>query len=123
MVFMKKIAISLFLLLTSFFLFAEKAKIHTGDAFAFSLTDYFFPADFSFTGAKCTVTAIKKVEKDVWCLSLAAFRSAQMTAPVVYEYYIKSGDTIKMRRLAKPIEECLIRIESVTWNEVVINTE
>lgn len=120
---MKKILIAVFFLFISISLYAEKAKLKTGDAFAFSLTDYFFPTDISFTGAKCTITAIKKADKDLWCLSLAAFRSGQMSVPVVYEYYVKAGDTIKMRRLSQPMDECRIKIESIGWNEVVIVSE
>ncbi len=101
--------------------FAEKHTLRTGDAFALSLTDYFFPSDISLTGSKCSITAIKKVDKDLWCLSLAAFRSAQIAIPVVYEYYVRAGDVLKMRRLSNPMEECQVKIESVSWNELVIS--
>ena len=120
---MKKF-LSLLLALTFLFpLCAEKATLHTGDAFGFSLTDYFFPPDITLTGSKCSITAVKKVEKDVWCLSLAAFRSSQMAIPVVYEYYVRAGDTLKMRRLSNPMEACEVKIEGVSWNEVVISVE
>ena len=120
---MKKI---LPLLLAFVFLFplpAEKAKLHTGDAFAFSLTDFFFPPDISLIGSKCTITSVKKVDKNLWCLSLAAFRSSQGAVPVVYEYYVSAGDTVKMRRLSNPMEDCFIKIESVSWNEIVISVD
>jgi hypothetical protein len=26
------------------------------------------------TGSRCSITSIRKVDKDLWCLSLAAFR-------------------------------------------------
>ena len=111
---MKKLAFALLAFIFIFPLCAEKATLNTGDAFGFSLADYFFPPDITFTGSKCAITAIKKVEKDLWCLSLAAFRSSQMAVPVVYEYYVRAGDTLKMRRLSNPMEECEVKIESVS---------
>ena len=120
---MKKLAFTLLALVFLFPLCAEKATLHTGDAFGFSVADYFFPSDITLTGSKCSITAVKKVEKDVWCLSLAAFRSSQMVIPVVYEYYVRAGDTLKMRRLSNPMEECEVKIESVSWNEVVISLQ
>ena len=117
---MKKSPFLILVFLLSLPLCAEKHTFRTGDAFALSLTDYFFPVDISMTGSRCSITSIKKVEKDLWCLSLAAFRTGQMTVPIVYEYYVKPGDILKLRRLESPMEECDVKIVSIGWNFVEI---
>ena len=113
-----------FILLLGIFLFsplfAEKIPLRTGDVLGLSLTDYFFPLDISVTGSKCSVTSIKNVEKDLWCISIAAWRSWNTSAPVIFEYYVKKGDIIKLRRLNNPLEECNLKVESVNWNEAVL---
>lgn len=121
---MKKIfLLTAFIFSLSGALFAEKRTFRTGEVFAFSVTDYFFPADISLTGSKCSITGVKKADKDLWCLSLAAFRPSQGAVPVTFEYYVKAGDTIRMRRLSSPMEEVPVKIEAVNWNEVVISVQ
>ena len=120
---MKKTIIICILFSLSITLFAEKITLQTGDSFGVSNTDYFYPKDISFTGAKCTVSSIKKIEDNLWCLTLTAPKSANTSAPVVFEFYIKKGDVLKMRRLITPMEECKLKIISVNWNEITIETE
>ena len=114
---MKKIILIFVLFFISFFVFAEKITLQTGDSFGVS------NSDFSFTGAKCTVSSIKKVEDNLWCLTLTAPKSANTSAPVIFDFYIKKGDILKMRRLKNPMEECILKIVSVNWNEITIETE
>ena len=120
---MKKIILIFVLFFISFFVFAEKITLQTGDSFGVSNSDFFYPKDISFTGAKCTVSSIKKVEDNLWCLTLTAPKSANTSAPVTFDFYIKKGDILKMRRLKNPMEECILKIVSVNWNEITIETE
>ncbi|MCI5666858.1 MAG: hypothetical protein MR353_08865 [Spirochaetia bacterium] len=120
---MKKIALIFVLFLLSFAAFAEKITFQTGDSFGVSNTDYFYPKDISFTGSKCTVSSIKKVEDNLWCLTLTAPKSANTQAPVIFEFYIKKGDVLKMRRLTNPMEECKLKVISVNWNEITFEAE
>ena len=62
---MKKLILVCLLFLSTIALFAEKINLHTGESFGVSNTDYFYPKDISFTGAKCTISAIKKVEDNL----------------------------------------------------------
>ena len=119
---MKKLLFA-FILLCSVCAFAEKVTFRTGDAFARSLSDFYFPTDIAFTGSRCSVTSVKRVEKDLWCLSLAAFRSGQQSVPVVYEYYVRPGDSIRLRRLETPMEVCTVKVVSVGWNEIVMEMD
>lgn len=120
---MKKSIILGLLLLISTSLFAEKMTIRTGDSLALSLSDYFFPVDITTTGSKCSVTSIKKIDNDMWCLSIAAWKTGGTAMPVVFDYYVKKGDIIKLRRIADPMKECNIKIESINWNEAVLDIQ
>lgn len=120
---MKKIFVLLTIFLLSTSVFAEKITIRTGDSLALSITDYFFPVDISVTGSKCSVTSIKFIEKDLWCISIAAWNSGTVSTPVVYDYYVKQGDIIKLRRIADPMKECNLKVESIKWNEAVLNIQ
>ena len=117
---MRKIVILILLLFLITPVFAEKIQLRTGDVLGLSLTDYFFPVDISVTGSKCSITSIKNVEKDLWCISIAAWRSGNTSAPVIFDYYVKKGDIIKLRRLNNPLEECNLKVESINWNEAVL---
>ena len=120
---MKKTILICLLILLSAAVFAEKINLHTGEAFGISNTDYFYPKDISFTGAKCTISSIKKIEDNLWCLTITAPKSVNTNAPVVFEFYIKKGDVLTMRRLTNPMEECKLKVLSVNWNEIVLNIE
>ena len=120
---MKKLFLVMIFLTCSTFIFAEKIELHTGDALALSLTDYFFPVDISITGSKCSVTSIKNIDKDLWCISIAAWRTNANSAPVIYDYYVKKGDTIKLRRINDPMKECTLKVETINWNEATLDIQ
>ena len=121
---MKKI-IALFLL--SFVLIvsvcAEKFTFHTGEAFGFSNADYFFPLDIAFTATKCTVTSVKKIDSNLWCLMIVAPKSMNTNAPISFEFFVKKGDVLKMRRLSNPMIVCNLKVADVNWNEISFETE
>ena len=117
---MKKITILLTLLFVTVALYAEKITFQTGDFFGISNTDFFYPKDITFTGSRLTVTSIKKEEDNLWCLKLTAPKSTNTSAPIIFEYYIKKGDTLTMRRLTNPMEEITLKVVSVNWNEITI---
>lgn len=116
---MKKIII---LVLLSVFVFAssfaESLTLHTGDAFGTSNTDYFFPMDISFTASKCTLTSVKKIDSDLWCFTIVAPKSVNANAPVSFEFFVKKGDVLTLRRLVNPMEKCSLRVITVNWNEI-----
>ena len=55
-------------------------------------------------GSKCSITSIKKVEKDMWCISVSALRQGSVTVPITFDYYVKEGDTIKFQRIINQIK-------------------
>ena len=114
---MKKILLTVVLFSLTLFVFAERVSLHTGDSFGLSNVDFFFPLDITFA-SKCTITSVKNVNNDIWCLTLSAPRSANTNAPTTFEFFIKKGETIKMRRMTNPIAECALKIVSVNWNEI-----
>ena len=117
---MKKLFILVFLSLVSISVFAEKITLKTGEALALSLTDYFFPMDITVTGSKCSVTGIKNVDDELWCISITACKMGTVSIPVVYDYYVKKGDIIKLRRISEPMKECSMKLEAIDWNEAVL---
>lgn len=120
---MKKLSIIILLLISTSFVFAEKITTKTGDALALSVTDFFFPVDISVTGSKCSVTSIKHIDKDLWCISIAALRNGTSSLPIIYDYYVKKGDIIKLRRINSPMTECNLKVESIDWNEAVLDIQ
>ena len=107
----------------TFSVFAEKITLRTGEALALSMTDFFYPVDASVTGSKCSVASIKNIEKDLWCISIAAWRIGNASAPIVFEYYVKKGDIIKLKRISDPLKECNLKVESIKWNEAVLDIQ
>ena len=71
------------------------------------------------------MSAVKKVEKDVWCIKITASKSGgSVSIPIEYEYFVKKGDKIRMRRLSeKGMGECVLTVESVDWNKAVLVVE
>lgn len=120
---MKKLLLILILTFSCFSVFAEKITLRTGDTLALSLTDFFFPVDINVTGSKCSVTSVKQIEKDIWCLSIAAWKSGVTSVPVTFEYYVKEGDVIKLRRINDPMNECNLKVISLKWNEAILDIQ
>ena len=60
---MKRIFLSIIFVTLTTFTFAEKITFRTGEVAGNSLTDRFFPMDFSMIGSSCTVSAVKKATK------------------------------------------------------------
>lgn len=100
-------------------IFAEEITFRTGDAFALSITDYFCPDDINLMGSKCSITSIKKVEKDMWCISVSALRQGSVTVPITFDYYVKEGDTIKFQRINNQMNKCTLKVLFIQWNKVV----
>lgn len=119
---MKKALLCIFVIFTVSLCFAQTVTFKTGDFFALSVADYFSPMDINVTGCKCSITGIKNTEKDIWCINITVYRSAS-SVPIVYNYYVKQGDIIKMRRINSPIGECSLKVVSVKWNEVTLDIQ
>ena len=124
---MKKIFLAFLLLSASAALFAERVTFTTGNMAGNSLTDSFMPVDFGMMGSHCTVSAVRRIEGNLWCLALTAAKtSAASACPVVYEYYLKTGDSIRLRRLnaqAGGMSECTLTAVSLDWNRAVFELE
>lgn len=119
LIFMKKFLLFVALFFTTSFLFSENIVFTTGDIAGTGITDHFSPMDFSMLASTATVSAIFKVDKDVWCIRLTANKSGGTSSiPIVYEYYVKKGDKIKMRRICeKGLIDSLLTVVSVDWNK------
>ena len=115
---MKRIFYILAFLALTTFSFAEKVTFSTGDIAGSSLTDRFMPMDFSMIALQCTVSAIKRIEKDIWCIKITASKTGgTVSIPIEYEYFVKKGDKIRMRRFSeKGMSECVLTVDSVDWN-------
>ena len=119
---MKRALLCILIMFSVPLVFAETVTLRTGDFFALSVADYFFPVDINVTGSKCSVTGIKNIEKDLWCVSISTNRTGS-SMPIVYDYYVRQGDVIRMRRIRAPMEECGLRVISIKWNEVVLGIQ
>ena len=123
---MKQTLITLTLLAACATGFAEKVTFTAGNSAGSLFSERYLPLDFT-ASATCAVTAVRKVEKDRWCLVLTAAKDAKNAAyPVTYEYYITVGDKIRMRKVggtANALAECTLTVTRVTWNEVEFDAE
>ena len=116
---MKKLLIILILISGMCALFAEEVKVKTGDIFGTSVYDYFTPVARGIRGGATCVSSIKKIEKDLWCITLVVeSRSGQL--PKYFEYYVKTGDVITVCRFPNIETEVQLKVKSVGWNEAVL---
>ena len=116
---MKKLIFLLVLFVGASLLFAEEIKVKTGDVFGSSMIDYFTPIEKSVSGGKTCVSAIKNVDKDLWCVTIVA-ESKTSGFPKTFEYYVKAGDTITVYRFPDIQNEVKLKFKSITWNEAVV---
>ena len=116
---MKKLICFLFLLAGVGISFAEEIKVKTGDVFGVSMIDYFTPVEKSVSGGKTCVSAIKNVDKDLWCVTIVA-ESKTSGFPKTFEYYVKAGNTITVYRFPDIQNEVKLKFKSITWNEAVV---
>ena len=116
---MKKLIFLFVLLMTTAVMFAEEVKVKTGDVFGISFLDYFTPIEKSVSGCKTCVSSIKKVEKDLWCITIIA-ESKSNQFPKTFEYYVKPNDIITVYRFPDIQNEVKLKIKSITWNEAVM---
>lgn len=91
----------------------------------YRVIDSFIPLSFIGTGGKCHVTSIRKLDaQEMWCMTLTVESAEQKSAePVSFDFYIKRGSTIFMRRLLMPMSACEMRVTSVDWNTVTFEIE
>lgn len=116
---MKKLFLFLFISLFSALLFCEEIKVSTGDAFGKSYFDYFTPMDRSVSGGKTSVSSIKNVGKDFWCITIIS-EAKNTQFPKYYEYYVRPGDTIDVFRFPDITKEVKIRIKAISWNQALL---
>lgn len=122
---MKRFILFLALFFTTSFLFSENIVFTTGDIAGISITDRFSPIDFSMLASTTTVSAIFNVDNDIWCIRLTANKTGGTTSvPIVYEYYVKKGDKIRMRRICESgLLESVLTVVSVDWNKAEFSIE
>ena len=116
---MKKLIFLLVLFVGASLLFAEEILVKTGDVFGSSMIDFFTPVEKSVSGGKTCVSAIKNVDKDLWCITLIA-ESKSTQFPKTFEYYVKAGDIITVYRFPDIQNEVKLKFKSITWNEAVV---
>ena len=116
---MKKFLCLMLLFVMAAVAFAEEIKVRTGDVFGVSMIDYFTPVEKSVSGGKTCVSAIKNVDKDLWCVTLIA-ESKTTQFPKTFEYYLKAGDTITVYRFPDIQNEEKLKFKVITWNEAVV---
>ena len=117
---MKKLIIILIVLLVGMnVMFSEEVKVKTGDVFGVSMLDYFTPVDRSVSGSWSSITSIKKVEKDLWCITLSC-ETKNYHYPKYFEYYVKPGDIITVYRFPDITKEVRLKIKVINWNEAVV---
>ena len=116
---MKKFVCVMILFVVAAVAFAEEIKVRTGDVFGVSMIDYFTPVEKSVSGGKTCVTAIKNVDKELWCVTIVA-ESKTSGFPKTFEYYVKVGDTITVYRFPDIQNEIKLKFKSITWNEAVV---
>lgn len=102
-------------------LFAERLSLKTGDIFGFSQTDDFLPLDRSFMMTSSTVSSIGKVENGIWCLKVTVKKSLDAGTPVIFEYYVREGDVIQVKRFLHNEEIYKLKVLSVNWNEITFD--
>ena len=116
---MRRLIFMIILLVGSYMFFAEEIKVKTGDVFGASMLDYFTPLEKSVSGGKTSVSSIKNVENDLWCITIIA-ESKSSQFPKTFEYYVKPGDSISVFRLPDIQKEVQLKFKSITWNEAVV---
>lgn len=102
-------------------LFAERLSLKTGDIFGFSQTDDFLPLDRSFMMTSSTVSSIGKVENGIWCLKVTVKKSLDAGVPVIFEYFVREGDVIQVKRFLHNEEIYKLKVLSVNWNEITFD--
>lgn len=115
---MKRIAFVLILLLVGAYCFADDFIAKTGNRFGTSLTDFYSPTDKSI-GAQITfVSAIKKVENDLWCITLVT-SSRSLQYPISFEYFVRVGDVIEVMKFPDIETIYKLKLKNISWNEAV----
>lgn len=102
-------------------LFAETLSLKTGDIFGFSQTDDFLPLDRSYMMTSSTVSSIGKVENGIWCLKVTVKKSLDAGVPVIFEYFVREGDVIQVKRFLHNEEIYKLKVLSVNWNEITFD--
>ena len=102
-------------------LFAEKLTLKTGDVFGFSQTDYFYPLDKVFMTSHSSVASVSKAENIVWCIKISVCKNFDAGAPSVFEYYVREGDVIKVKRFLRNEQIFNLKVLSLNWNEVTFD--
>ncbi len=115
---MKRIVFVIIILLAGTFTFAADLTARTGNRFGTSLTDFYSPTDKSIGAQLTFVSAIKKVENDLWCITLVT-SSRSLQYPISFEYYIRVGDVIEVMKFPDIETIHKLKLKKITWNEAV----
>jgi len=109
----------------SLFAFADKVTFYTGLTTGCTLEnplisyDPYIPLTYIRYSGRCLVTSIRKTEeKDVWCMTLTIEGADGHSAfPVSYDYYLRKGECIYLRRVAAKMGTSTLKVLSVDWNK------
>ncbi len=62
-----------------------------------------------------------KVENGIWCLKVTVKKSLDAGVPVIFEYFVREGDFIQVKRFLHNEEVYNLKVLSVNWNEIVFD--
>lgn len=124
---MRKILSVLFLLSAAFCASAAKIAFYTGLSLGSTPdmpinVDPYIPANYALSGGSASVTSIEKTSGDVWKMRVTVVPKDN-AFPVNYDYFLKPGGTIYMRRVVQPRVTYSLKVVSVDWNKAVFEVE
>ena len=117
---MKRFVFVLILLFVGTFSFAADFIVKTGNRFGTSVTDFYSPNDKSIGAQVTFVSAIKKIENDLWCITLVT-SSKSLQYPISFEYFVRVGDVIDVLKFPDINTVHKLKIKKISWNEVVFS--
>ena len=117
---MKRFAFALILLLAGAFTFAADFTARTGNRFGTSLMDFYSPSDKSIGAQLTFVSSIKKIENDLWCITLVT-SSRSLQYPISFKYYVRVGDVIEVMKFPDIETVHKLKVKSITWNEAIFS--
>ena len=124
---MKKFLSIVFILSSALCAYAERVTFYTGLSLGATPEspvnmDPFIPANYALSGGSASVTSIARENGDVWkmCVTVLPKDGA---FPVTYEYFLKAGGTIYMRRVVQPRLTRALKVVSADWNRAVFELE
>lgn len=117
---MKRFIFVFILLIVGHLSFAADFTVKTGNRLGTSITDFYSPNDKSIGAQVTFVSAIKKVDNDLWCITLVT-SSKSLQYPISFEYYVRVGDVIEVLKFPDNNTIHKLKLKQISWNEAVFS--